>query len=161
MLVEIYVTSGAGEGTTPLAAFDQALTRAGIANCNLMYLSSVIPPGVCLRQGQPPLLGGWGDRLYVVIAQQREVVTGTEAWAGIGWVQELGSGRGLFVEHHGNSQHQVEAQIHETMQSMLAYRDGDWGDIDFVTVGITCEKNPVCAVAAAVYQAEPWLSLPA
>lgn len=40
----IYVTSGIGEGQTNLSAFDAALWDAGIANFNLIKLSSVIPP---------------------------------------------------------------------------------------------------------------------
>jgi arginine decarboxylase len=40
--MRIYVTTGKGEGPTPLAAFDAALIDAGIPNYNLIYLSSVI-----------------------------------------------------------------------------------------------------------------------
>lgn len=156
--VKISVTSGRGDGPTSLAAFDRALWDAGIANFNLLYLSSVIPPGSRIVREQPHECApeSWGSRLYVVIAQQREVEIGTEAWAGIGWVQNLNDGRGLFVEQQGHSERQVEAQIQETMYSMLSYRKGDWGTIDSITVGVTCEERPVCAVAAAVYTAEGW-----
>jgi arginine decarboxylase len=156
--VRIYLTLGVGEGPTELAAFDKALWDAGIPNFNLIYLSSVIPPGAELVREVPPEPSGtnWGDRLYVVIAQQREVEIRSEAWAGIGWVQDQTNGRGLFVEHHGNSCGQVEGQIHESLRSMLDYRKGDWSDIDLTTVGVTCANNPVCAVAAAVYAAEGW-----
>lgn len=156
--MRIQVTSGRGDGPTALAAFDKALWDAGIANFNLIYLSSIIPPGTELVRERPPALGPehWGDRLYVVIAQQREIEIGSEGWAGIGWVQDHDTGRGLFVEHHGNSQHQVEAQIHESLFSMCSYRKGDWGDFESITIGVTCETQPVCAVAAAVYTAQGW-----
>jgi arginine decarboxylase len=156
--MQIKITSGCGAAPTALAAFDCALLDAGIANFNLLYLSSVIPCGAALVREKPEaqILEAWGDRLYVVIAQQRETETGTEAWAGIGWVQEAESGRGLFVEHHGNSQHFVEAQIHESLQAMTSLRKGDWGEIEFLTTGITCDKDPVCALAAAVYSSEGW-----
>ncbi len=41
--MKIKVTYGIGEGATKLAAFDRALFDAGIANYNLIKLSSVIP----------------------------------------------------------------------------------------------------------------------
>jgi arginine decarboxylase len=44
-MLEIQVTTGTGEGPTPLAAFDAALLDAGVANYNLILLSSVIPAG--------------------------------------------------------------------------------------------------------------------
>src|ERR1700734_2746613 len=99
--MQIEITSGCGAAPTALAAFDCALLDAGIANFNLLYLSSIIPAGTTLVRKKPEVqsLEHWGDRLYVVIAQQRETETGTEAWAGIGWVQEEASARGLFVEH--------------------------------------------------------------
>ena len=43
--MKIIVTSGTGEGPTSLAAFDAALLDAGVANYNLICLSSIIPPG--------------------------------------------------------------------------------------------------------------------
>ena len=65
-------------------------------------------------------------------------------------------GRGLFVEHHGNSQTFIEAQIERSLRSMMESRPGDWGEIDMITSGITCEHDPVCALTAAVYKAERW-----
>ena len=42
--MQIHLASGVGSGPTELAAFDAALAAAGVANYNLLYLSSVIPP---------------------------------------------------------------------------------------------------------------------
>ena len=42
--MKIRLSSGRGEGPTPLAAFDAALLDAGVSNYNLLPLSSVIPP---------------------------------------------------------------------------------------------------------------------
>lgn len=43
--MQIQISEGVGNGPTELAAFDQALVNAGVANYNLIYLSSVLPPG--------------------------------------------------------------------------------------------------------------------
>ena len=99
-----------GTGPTTLAAFDAALIDAGIANFNLLRLSSVIPPDtdvVPVKGRATRATGEWGDRLYVVMAEMRTDRPGREAWAGIGWVQDDESGKGLFVEHEGHSEHQV------------------------------------------------------
>jgi hypothetical protein len=49
--MEIYLSTGIGEGPTPLAAFDAAL-NAGIANYNLIVLSSVIPARSVMRRAK-------------------------------------------------------------------------------------------------------------
>ena len=42
-LMHIQIGSGVGLGPTKMAAFDAALHQAGVANYNLLRLSSVIP----------------------------------------------------------------------------------------------------------------------
>ena len=73
-----------------LAAFDAALVDAGVADRNLILLSSVPPPGSAVervdRIADAP--GFWGDRLDRVLAQARTSKPGTEVWAGIGWMQD-------------------------------------------------------------------------
>jgi arginine decarboxylase len=39
------LVSGTAEGGTPLNAFDHALLDAGVGNCNLLKVSSILPPG--------------------------------------------------------------------------------------------------------------------
>ena len=84
--LEIRLASGVGTAPTMLAAFDAALREIGVANYNLIRLSSVIPPGSLVTVSAAPLSpsGNWGDRLYVVTADMRTDVLGAEVWAGIG-----------------------------------------------------------------------------
>lgn len=42
---KFFLVSGIGEGNTPLNAFDDALLNAGIANTNLLKVTSILPPG--------------------------------------------------------------------------------------------------------------------
>ncbi|HEY1644757.1 MAG TPA: pyruvoyl-dependent arginine decarboxylase, partial [Candidatus Saccharimonadales bacterium] len=99
--MKINITTGTGVGPTELAAFDNALVNAGIANFNLIYLSSVIPPGSEVIDSPIPIKpdGNWGDRLYIVIGQKRTSVRNQEAWAGVGWMQDPETKKGLLVEH--------------------------------------------------------------
>lgn len=155
----IQVSSGTGSGPTKLAAFDAALQAAGTANYNLIRLSSIIPPGSKVKAADGPitkLTGNWGDRLYVVMAEFRVDTPNAEAWAGIGWVQNQKTGKGLFVEHEGASELAVKRDITQSLGSMVATRGMDFGPVQMKVVGITCIHAPVCALAIATYQSSSW-----
>jgi len=155
--MHIPIVSAVGHGNTTLAAFDAALLAAGIGNFNLLTLSSVIPAGATIITdgAHSPPSGSWGDRLYVVMAQQRTEVTGAEVWAAIGWVQD-DSGRGLFVEHEGPSEQYVREQVNLSLEGLVRNRPESFGDQHTIVAGATHEGEPVCALVAAVYQAAPW-----
>ena len=42
------LVSGTSEGSSKLNAFDHALLNAGVGNCNLLKVSSILPPGAKL-----------------------------------------------------------------------------------------------------------------
>lgn len=154
---EIFVTSGTGSGQTQLAAFDEALLHAGIANYNLIKLSSILPPESKVIIKAPDINQpiNFGKKLYVVISEKRESEKGREAWAGIGWVQAK-DGRGLFVEQHGAQQAEVMRLIKETLSDMVRNRHYEFGEVHYQIVGIRCEDRPVCALVSAVYDIEGW-----
>jgi len=154
---KIFITSGVGEGQTKLAAFDAALWDAGIANFNLIKLSSIIPPGTIIKVSHLKNNGknGFGNKAYVVISEKRESEKGREVWAGLGWVQAKDR-RGLFVEQVGSQQPEVIRLIKETLNDMVKYRKEKYGSIHYQVVGKRCEEKPVCAVVAAVYKEEGW-----
>lgn len=155
----IQVTSAIGHGSTTLAAFDRALLACGVGNFNLLRLSSVIPPetDVVTSSGPADVLGDWGDRLYVVMAEQRVDRVGRQAWAGIGWIQHEETGRGLFVEHEGFSEDQVHTDLEHSLSSLMEARPNiEFGPIRSVVRGAECEGEPICAMAVAVYEAAGW-----
>lgn len=161
--MNIHLTKGIGKAPTKLSAFDAALNHAGVANYNLLRLSSVIPPEtkIIKYDGRIPkgTIGGqWGDRLYVVMAEQREDTPNAEAWAGIGWVQEKKTGKGLFVEHEGSSEAMVRSNITHSLEALMATRNVDFGKIQMEVAGGTCTHHPVCALVVAVYKSSDWLS---
>lgn len=155
---KIIVTWGVGEGNTSLAAFDAALFDAGIANYNLITLSSVIPEGFEPKVKKIDFNNQeHGYRLYLVLANAQESEISIDAWAGLGWVMNKdNSQKGLFVEHHGHSEKEVKNLITETLNSMTKYRKDEYGPINFKTVGIKCKDKPVCALVAALYKTEDW-----
>lgn len=157
--MEIQISSGIGTGPTELSAFDSALNHAGVSNFNLIRLSSVIPPSSKLKVVKPPIKHHgteWGDKLYVVMAEQRVDTPNTEAWAGIGWVQDRKTGKGLFVEHEGLSEKKVRDDIKQSLLALMATRNIDFGEIQMNVVGRSCKHEPVCALVVAVYQSTGW-----
>jgi len=102
------------------------------------------------------LPGSWGDRLYVVMAEKRVDTPNTEAWAGIGWVQDETTGKGLFVEHEAESEKAVRLDITQSLEALMATRNINFGEIKMKVVGKTCTHHSVCALVIAVYQASDW-----
>lgn len=158
--MKIILSKGEGHASTELGAFDKALYSAGIANYNLLRLSSVIPPNseILINENGAALElpGKWGDRLYVVMAEQRVSEPGVQAWAGIGWVQDSGSGKGLFVEHEGTDEESVRSDISSSLEALTETRGIDFGPVEMVVNGITCVDKPVCAMVIAAYQTSGW-----
>jgi len=154
--MEIIITKGEGTGNTKISAFDQALYKAGIANYNLIYLSSIIPPGSVIKTQKIDWNDKeYGHRLYVVMAKSIQTIPGKEAWAGIGWMQAK-DGRGFFTEHTGESEEEVISLIKKTTQDVRAYRPEEYGEVRYVTSGIKCTDKITCAMVAAVYQSAGW-----
>jgi arginine decarboxylase len=160
--MEINVTAGIGSGPTTLAAFDAALNDAGVANYNIIALSSVIPPNSEIKVHDRQLTrlpGEWGDRLYVVMAEKRDDTPNAEVWAGIGWVQDEKTKKGLFVEHHGSSEDSVRRDIKQSLEALMATRNVDFGPIHMKVAGSVCKHLPVCALVVAVYEPSSWQSI--
>ncbi len=157
--MRLYLAKAVGRGSTELAAFDAALIGAGVANFNLIRLSSVIPPdGEIVEVERCPFAqeGGWGDRLYAVYAEQRTSVAGEQVWAGVGWSQDLVTGQGLFVEHEGTREDDVREQITASLGDLHAIRGLDLGPIHTCVVGAMCTGAPACALVICGYATEPW-----
>jgi len=156
--MKINVQSAFGSGPTELAAFDDALRLTKIHNYNLIRLSSVIPPGSVLEVKSEPVRpdGQWGDRLYVVYAEQRESRPYVGAYAGVGWVQRP-DGSGLLVEHEGESEHDVDELIEASLKHMIEQRgEGDYGPIHKHVAGGACADRPVCAFVCATFSTASW-----
>lgn len=158
--MRIQVTSGSGVGVTKLAAFDKALFDAGIANYNLIKLSSVIPANSKIINKKITNYNNneYGYKLYIVLAECTVIDSGEEAVAGIGWVKHSpGKESGLFVEFAGRSETEVREKITKTLESMTSYRPEEVGEIDMKIEKIRCKGRPVCAIVAAVYKSEGWV----
>jgi arginine decarboxylase len=157
--LDITIRRGTGSARTMLAAFDAALMSAGVANFNLITLSSVIPPRAQVRVvvSPLPLPGTHGDRLFCVLSAAYAEHPGDIVWAGIGWTTDATTG-GLFVEHHGGSEESLREQIELSLADMTANRGGGYGEVQMVMASAHYVDRPVCALTIAAYSVVPWVS---
>lgn len=154
-VLPISIRTSRGTGRTLLSAWDDALWLAGVANFNLIRLSSVIPRQSRISFTSEPLAGEHGDQLYCVYASTLAEKAGDTAWAGIGWTRD-DDGRGLFVEHSATSEQSLDELIQHSLEDMIERRGGGYGDIHSVKVSATNEGQPACALAIATYQVSGW-----
>lgn len=156
--MDIFITSSVGHGITKIAAFDAALRDAGIANTNLIVLSSVIPPNPHIKFGIPNIpKERFGDRLYVVKAENTTAVKGKSIASGIGWVMETNNAFGLFVEHMAETRGEVVDLIRCSLKDMtLGRSEYRFTQPKMKVEEAVCENQPVCCLVCAVYKLEKW-----
>lgn len=156
--MKINIVTSSGKAKTMLGAFDAALVNAGIANMNLLCLSSVIPPNTEIVFEKPEILErDFGKKLYVVMAR-RETDKKEKIAAGIGWVIEKNNRFGLFVEHDGATVDEVKNLITDTLNGMMKSRDEyKFSEIQFAiseTTNMNGESS--CVISVATYGIDGW-----
>ena len=120
----LFLTRGVGTHREELASFELALRKAGIANQNLVSVSSILPPGckiISRRAGIADLSPG--EITFVVMARQATNESGRRAAASIGVaVPKDQSMYGYLSEHHAFGMNAGEASDYaeDLAASMLA-----------------------------------------
>ena len=158
----IRVSRGAGWGPTRLAAFDAALQAAGVADYNIVRLSSVIPPHAVVSEVAEgdQVRGAKGDVAYCVYAAAYASAPGEQAWAGMAWAAHLdGSGAGLFVEHTAASESTLRRDLNATLETMSINRGHTYQVAGQIVSSAICLDHPVCAVVVASYGTAGWSRL--
>lgn len=154
--LKIRITTGIGTGLTELSAFDAALYDAGIANFNLIYLSSIVPPASSVNvEKYTPQVSEFGSKLYVVMSKMVGSNIGDALYAGLGWVYSVHGG--IFVEHSGSSYNQVAREIDLSIESMIQSRPHlATAERHQKIVGVDNILKPTCVLVAAVFASESW-----
>jgi arginine decarboxylase len=149
-------------GPTRLAAFDAALSDAGVAGYNIIRLSSVIPAFAEVREvvAADQMTGVPGDVAYCVYAAAYASTPGEEAWAGVAWaVSKYRAGVGLFVEHTASSESMVRHDLRLTIEAMAQTRGNEHRLAGQTISSAVCVNHPVCAVVIATYGTAGWKDL--
>jgi arginine decarboxylase len=158
----IKVSTGSGAGPTQLAAFDAALFAAGVADYNIIRLSSVVPPHTVVREvtGSDQIEGALGDVAYCVYAAAYASTPGERTWAGLAWaVDDNQSGAGLFVEHTASSESAVRQDLYATIAAMSLTRGLRYRVAGLTVSSAVCVDHPACAVVIATYGTAGWSDL--
>ena len=152
---DISVRTGTGSGRTLLSAFDSALLAAGVANFNLIALSSVIPP----RQQGPHRRhrpARWPRRpalLRALRGVRRPPGRVRLGRAGLGLRREH---RRLLRRAQGR-QRGVPARADRAESGGHDRQPGrGYGPVHMATASAHCVDRPVCALTIAAYEVVPW-----
>jgi arginine decarboxylase len=148
---EFFTTSGKAFSTvSELNAFDLALKRAGIAQCNLVSVSSILPEHCqeIKKQNIPA-----GSITYSVLARM-DGEEGTTIGAGIAWVWAASKKYGLVAEAHGYMDRKaVEETLQWKIKEMAKIRKMQIGQIQTKIEALRVPMdNYGCVIAALVYR---------
>ncbi len=150
----IRIVWGTATQPTKMAAYDAALSDAGIENYNLVTVSSVIPTNVRVEAvGTAPDLGPVGNRLTVVEARATVSGTGT-ASASLAWAtSDGGAGPGLFYEVGGELEPETaQSRVLEGLEAGMGLREWSFDEPSVRTESIEGRSGGyAAAVVVAVY----------
>ena len=130
----IFLTKGVGKDKEKLASFEKALRDAGIAGCNLVRVSSIVPPGAKIipkRQGIALLQSG--EITFAVMSESATNEPHRLIASSIGVaVPRDSSQHGYLSEHHSYGQTESEAgdYAEDLAAQMLASTLGVPFDLD-------------------------------
>jgi len=152
---KFFVTSGYGEdNNSELNAFDRALLRGKITQCNLVNVSSILPPDA---EEIEPIYITPGTITFAVLARMSGV-SGDRISAGIGWgtiERKSGEVYGIVAEDHGNSSKRYTNQIlKEKLEQMAKIRRMKLVDWKVRSESIEVKERFGCVMSALVYV--PW-----
>lgn len=150
---EFFVTSGrAFSPTSELNALDLALKRAGIAQCNLVPVTSILPRGCIQRE---PTEIPVGAITYAVIARM-DGIEGQNIGAAIAWSWEKEGKCGIIAETHGYMDEEALLEIAEwKIQEMAKIREIEIDDINYKFENLRVPMdNYGCVIAALVFYPE-------
>jgi arginine decarboxylase len=147
-----FVTSGVAEGAaSELNAFDMALRQAGISDCNLVGVSSIIPSEATPVEPVPIPPGAI---TFCVLAEMTGA-EGDRVGAGLAWA--MGTTRdgqmfGIVAEHTGPELPSgIEALARADLMGMAEARDMVLEEVRTEVVSTLCRDGFGSAVTALVY----------
>jgi len=147
---EFFVTSGkAASPVSELNAFDLALKNAGIAQCNLVSVSSILPQGCNERKWRKITAGAI---THAVLARM-DGDEGTTIGAGIAWAWEKNKKYGLVAEAHGYMDYKALRETLEwKIKEMAKIREIEIDNIKYRTEVLRVPMdNYGCVIASLVY----------
>ncbi len=147
-----FVTSGvAHDGASELNAFDLALQDADITHCNLVEVSSILPPS-CKEVKLVSI--PTGAVTYCVMAKMAGT-KGERIGAGLAWAWGTafdGERHGIVAEHNGSSSKgELERMLHIKLRRMAEVRGMKLEEPRTMVKSVVCDGAYGCVVAVLVF----------
>jgi len=152
-----FVTSGVGIGLDQAGAFDLALRNAGIGECNLVAVSSILPANaVEMERSTVEVTPG---KIYFCVMSRADGKSGENIGAGIGYAwmgreNEHGEEQrefGIICEHHGHYSREFLAEkMQEKLYKMAEIRDKKIVKKKFAVESVEVESGKFGSVVAAL-----------
>ncbi|MCB2211299.1 arginine decarboxylase, pyruvoyl-dependent [bacterium] len=144
---KFFLAAGASEGHTPLNAFDAALGKAGVADCNLVKLSSILPPKCEQVDSFQPPYGSLTPTAYASMTTSLpgEVIAGAVAVA----VPVDDTLPGVIMEYSARgAADNAEAIVRDMAAEAFRIRDRELKEI--LSISVEHRVENIGAVFAAV-----------
>lgn len=147
---EIFLTKGVGVSKEKLASFEEALQGAGISHLNLVYVSSIIPPGCkLLPRSKGIKRTSPGEITFCVLSRNESNENGRLISSSIGVaVPADKAAYGYISEHHDFGQTKTEAgdYAEDLAASMLAKSQG----VEFNADAAWDEKKEIYRISGKI-----------
>jgi arginine decarboxylase len=153
-----FVTSGVGMDTEHANAFDLALRDAGISECNLVGVSSILPANAEVTERRNVTITP-GSITFCVLSRadgkSGEVIGAGVGYGWLGAKTEGGEAQksefGIICEHHGHhSREYLAEKVQEKLQTMATIRDMELLKHELLVESVEVEKGKFGAVVAAL-----------
>lgn len=146
---KFFVVSGkASSSISELNAFDEALVKAGIAQCNLVPVSSILPKGI--EQVEPfEILPG---SVTHIVLSKMDGKQGETIGAGIAWA--MGEKHGIVAEDHDHDKESVRKQLHQKLMEMAKVRGLRISNYETRIESMKVNDKYGCVLAALVFVPE-------
>lgn len=149
-----FVTSGVGMGQDTTTAFDIALRHAGIGECNLVEVSSILPAqAVEIDRASTLVTPG---AITFCVSSRADGQSGERIGAGIGygWLQAKEGAHkefGIICEHHGHySRDYLLEKIQDKLDKMAEIRSKQLVEKRAVVESIEVEEGKFGSVVVAL-----------
>ncbi len=145
MLPRMYtVVSGSATGPTEVSAFDAALADAGVADLNIVPVSSILPPDA-VRLPEPPEMTP-GTTVHAVLAK----AVGEKRVAAAVAIAYLEEGYGVISERTGPDAGTAEELALEDVEAMAETRNSDIIEVEIESTEAEPDDNPWASAVALV-----------
>lgn len=151
----VVLTSGYSVGGSPLNAFDNALRQAGIADFNLIRVSSIVPPRVPVRHLKPGVRPVSGEGLMVPAIYETQTSKSIglvmASAVGVGVARDRDRAGVVFVSSCEGPEDEAVASVREMVEEGMRAKGIIEYDCEVASAATTVTEAWTAVLAAAFF----------